>query len=182
MFPSVPVTARRSGAPSAASAAVPESARRCIPPAAALIRGQSHAPGGPARGPGVARTRLDPDDRGLPDQALARRARRGHGAGHDRRTGTGGRVIERKPVIGRMVQGDQPDWQALARVVDEDVMGEFMWMFEVRTEDRERIDAYKHVDTRGYLHLDSRGNAYVYADDLYRPVPLLYLLERVLRL
>ena len=91
--------------------------------------------------------------------------------------------MERKPVTGRMVQGDQPDWQALARVVDEDDMGEFMWMFEVRTEDGERIDAYKHIDTRGYLHLDSRGNAYVYEDnERYRPVPLLYLLERVLRL
>jgi len=91
-------------------------------------------------------------------------------------------VARRRFVTGRMKQGDTPDWQPLARVVDEHLMGWFMWMFEVATPGGRPIHAYKHIATRGYLHLDMEGSAYVYVDeDRYRRIDLDWLLELVLR-
>jgi hypothetical protein len=43
-----------------------------------------------------------------------------------------------------------------------------MWMFEVELENGLRLHAYKHWETRRYLHLDHGGRAFVYIwnDDL----------------
>jgi hypothetical protein len=37
-----------------------------------------------------------------------------------------------------------------------------MWMFEVELESGLRLHAYKHIETRKYLHLDKEGRAFAY--------------------
>ena len=71
-----------------------------------------------------------------------------------------------------MLQGHDPDWRPLLKTVGEEVTGDFMWMFEVELSNGKRVHAYKHVDTRCYVHLDRDGEAFVYVDpDCYRPFP-----------
>ena len=46
-----------------------------------------------------------------------------------------------------------------------------MWMHEVRLRDGSPVHAYKHIDTRGYVHLGSDGRGYAYVgDQRYRRV------------
>ena len=48
-----------------------------------------------------------------------------------------------------------------------------MWMSELRLDDGTRVDAYKHIDTRRYLHLSPSGQAFRYEPPgLYRAVVL----------
>jgi hypothetical protein len=58
-------------------------------------------------------------------------------------------------------QYDKPDWEPLLELAPDHV-DEFMWMFEVELESGLRLHAYKHIDTRKYLHLDKEGRAFVY--------------------
>lgn len=58
-------------------------------------------------------------------------------------------------------QYDTPDWEPLLELAAEHA-DEFMWMFEVELESGLRLHAYKHVETRRYLHLDKEGRAFVY--------------------
>ena len=82
---------------------------------------------------------------------------------------------------GSMIQGRNPEWGPLLALVGEASAGEFKWMFEAELSDGTNVQAYKHVDTRGYLHLDAGGRAYVYRDpDRYELVPAAELLRRVL--
>ena len=86
-----------------------------------------------------------------------------------------------EPVAGRAVQGDAPEWEPLRRVVGEDGLDTFMWMYEVELADGGRVHVYKHIETRRSMHLDLRGNAYAYAgDEGYRRVPLLAVAAAVL--
>jgi hypothetical protein len=62
---------------------------------------------------------------------------------------------------GRMVQGERPEWGPLREVVGEEVMGDFMWMYEVELTDGPPVHAYKHIDTRRYAHLAAGGAAFV---------------------
>lgn len=55
-----------------------------------------------------------------------------------------------------------------------------MWMFEVELSNGTLLQAYKHVDTSGYVHLDPHGAAFVYEPpDRYRPFPLADVLAAV---
>ena len=47
-----------------------------------------------------------------------------------------------------------PDWTPLERLIG-DRSGEFMWMWRERD-----IEFYKHIRTRRYLLLDSKGGCY----------------------
>jgi len=58
-------------------------------------------------------------------------------------------------------QYDEPEWGPLLELAAEHV-DEFMWMFEVELESGLRLHAYKHIETRRYLHLDKEGRAFVY--------------------
>lgn len=49
-------------------------------------------------------------------------------------------------------------------------LGDFMWMHEIELEDGTRLHAYKHYETRRYLHLDHGGRAFVFAWDENRGV------------
>jgi hypothetical protein len=67
-----------------------------------------------------------------------------------------------RPIQGRMLRNyERPDWGPLVKLAPEHV-DDFMWMFEVELENGIRLHAYKHWETRRYLHLDHGGRAFVY--------------------
>jgi len=81
---------------------------------------------------------------------------------------------------GDVVQFDEPEWAPLLATVGEQLVGDFMWMHEVELDDGTHIHAYKHIDTRRYIHLDGAGRAYVYeSSDRYRPAPVAEVLTAV---
>jgi hypothetical protein len=82
--------------------------------------------------------------------------------------------------LGEIGHCERPDWDPLLDLVGEAVTRDFMWMYEVDLVPRGHVQAYKHIDTRRYLHLDSRGNAYEYrGPNRYRRVPVLDALVSV---
>jgi hypothetical protein len=79
------------------------------------------------------------------------------------------------------MQGDEPNWEPLLELAPEEI-DDFMWMFEVELEDGAMVQAYKHWWTRGYVHLDFGGRAFVFTEDnLYAEVDGEALLAAVLR-
>ena len=63
-------------------------------------------------------------------------------------------------VRGWVRQHDQPEWRPLLAVVGRELVGWFMWMWEVELADGGRLHAYKHSGTRRYLYVDAAGRAY----------------------
>lgn len=81
---------------------------------------------------------------------------------------------------GKASQGDRPEWGPLVDAVGERVTGDFMWMFEVELTDDTSLQAYKHIDTRRYVHLAPDGAAFVYQPpDRYRRVAAAVVLAAV---
>jgi hypothetical protein len=71
-----------------------------------------------------------------------------------------------------MTQGDTPEWGPLLDAVGRYVVADFMWMFEVELSDGTNLQAYKHIDTRRYVHLAADGRAFYFsAPDRYVPIP-----------
>ena len=86
----------------------------------------------------------------------------------------------RKLRKGRSLEIHEPEWEPLLNFAPDHV-GDFMWMFAVELTDGSRLQAYKHYWTRGYLHLDNEGRAFVYAGkERYEEVNPPWLLTRVL--
>jgi hypothetical protein len=71
-------------------------------------------------------------------------------------------VAELEPIQGHVVQHDRPCWDPLVDVLGRDLAGRFMWICEIELADKTRLHAYKHITTRGYLHLDAAGRAFHY--------------------
>ena len=63
-----------------------------------------------------------------------------------------------------MLSVEAPEWEPLLELAARH-RGEFMWMFAVELADGTRLQAYKHRETRGYLHLDGQGRAFVFLGD-----------------
>jgi hypothetical protein len=61
---------------------------------------------------------------------------------------------------GDVSQWEEPDWAPLETLVGYDVADDFMWMHEVRLTDGSLVEAYKHIDTRRYIHADSEGRTF----------------------
>lgn len=74
-----------------------------------------------------------------------------------------------RPRKGRVVNYKQPIWEPLITLAPE-VVHDFMWMHEVELEDGTRLHAYKHWETRQYLHLDHGGRAFVFVWDEGRDI------------
>jgi hypothetical protein len=86
-----------------------------------------------------------------------------------------------KPIRGRMLRVDAPEWEPLLHLAPDHV-GDFMWMFAVQLVDGTRLQAYKHYWTRDYLHLSEDGRAFVFVPKTrYEEVNPPWLLMRVLR-
>jgi hypothetical protein len=72
---------------------------------------------------------------------------------------------------GRITEWETPNWRPLAGLVGEPVVADFMWMFQVELSDGSSLQAYKHIDTRRYIHLDDQGSAFAYEPpDRYRAI------------
>jgi hypothetical protein len=67
-----------------------------------------------------------------------------------------------RTLTGVITQGETPSWTALEELLEEELLGDFMWMFEVQLEDGRRLNAYKHRSTRRYFHLADDGRAFYY--------------------
>lgn len=61
---------------------------------------------------------------------------------------------------GEIIQGEEPLWEPLLRVVGERLTGTFMWMYEVELDGGLRLHAYKHIWTRSYVFLSEQSRAY----------------------
>src|SRR3954447_9550410 len=72
------------------------------------------------------------------------------------------RVTSHHAVPGSVVQAESPRWAPLEAVLGTELAAWFMWMYEIRLHDGTRVDAYKHVATRRYLHLAQAGRAFAY--------------------
>jgi hypothetical protein len=87
-------------------------------------------------------------------------------------------MTRERRVFGETIVADVPVWEPLERAVGTRLMSTFMWMYEIRTTAGGRIHAYKHIDTRRYLHLDDDARAYEFvAEQRYRPIPLAEAIE-----
>ena len=86
-----------------------------------------------------------------------------------------------RAVQGKMTQCEHPIWEPLVAAVGERCAGDFMWMFEVELATGMRLQAYKHVDTRRYLHLGPDGEAFCFVPrESYRRVVLSQLVAEAL--
>ena len=75
-----------------------------------------------------------------------------------------------------------PEWDPLLELVGKDLVVDFMWMGELKLSPGGRMQAYKHCDTRRYLHIDNRGNTWEYwggEEGFYRRAPKLDALVSV---
>jgi hypothetical protein len=71
-----------------------------------------------------------------------------------------------RPQRGRTARNfERPDWGPLADLAPEH-LEDFMWVCEIEMEDGLRLHAYKHRETRRYMHLDHFGRAYVYVSSV----------------
>jgi hypothetical protein len=67
-------------------------------------------------------------------------------------------------VSGRGSPVDEPCWDPLEEFLPLDLCGPFMWMHAVDLHDGRRLQAYKHSETRRYLHLDDDADSYEVLD------------------
>tara|TARA_R100001143_G_C3348431_1_gene128115 strand:+ start:1315 stop:1605 length:291 start_codon:yes stop_codon:yes gene_type:complete len=65
------------------------------------------------------------------------------------------------------------DWFALENFIPEQERGDYMLMSRAIGNNGQIISLYKHIDTRGYINLDSFGNTYN-----YNAVTNIYTIER----
>jgi hypothetical protein len=86
-------------------------------------------------------------------------------------------------ISARVVNYKEPDWRPLERLASPYLASSFMWMFELATRRGERFHAYKHIETRCYVHIDISGSvlAYVPEEDRYQRYPAWILLQTALR-
>jgi hypothetical protein len=85
-----------------------------------------------------------------------------------------------RTIRGVVAQYETPEWKPLEDVLGYDLCGDFMWMHEVLLDDGRKLQAYKHIYTRRYVHLDADGLALVYhGRERYCPQPLADVLAAV---
>jgi hypothetical protein len=83
-------------------------------------------------------------------------------------------------ITAKSTRCETPDWGPLENLALEHCC-DFMWMFTVEGEHGRRIQVYKHIWTRRYIHLDGTGAAFVFRDDgRYQQVDALWLIDMVL--
>lgn len=74
-----------------------------------------------------------------------------------------------RKVRGELVQYETPNWDPLLELLAQYLVDDFMWMHEVELKNGTRLHAYKHRETRRYIHLSPDGRAFTFCeDDHYR--------------
>jgi len=66
-------------------------------------------------------------------------------------------AMPRATLHGRPTSSELPFWPPLIGLVGLELVDEFMWMLEILLEDDSMLHAYKHIETRRYLHLHEDG-------------------------
>jgi hypothetical protein len=90
-------------------------------------------------------------------------------------------VPSSKPIRGRTLRVDAPEWEPLLNLAPDHVI-DFMWMGTVQLVDGTRLQVYKHYWTRNYLHLSEDGRAFIFVPKTrYEEVNPPWLLMWVLR-
>jgi len=70
--------------------------------------------------------------------------------------------MSRDTLHGRPTRSELPFWPPLIDLVGLELVDRFMWMLEILLEDDSMLHAYKHIETRRYLHLhEAGGRAFV---------------------
>ncbi len=76
-------------------------------------------------------------------------------------------------IAGQLRQHERPEWNPLVRLLGHELAPWFMWMCEVELADGGRMQAYKHIATRRYVHLADDGRALAQtANGTYRAIDL----------
>jgi hypothetical protein len=89
-------------------------------------------------------------------------------------------VSSSKPIRGKILRVDAPEWEPLLNLAPDHV-ADFMWMGTIQLTDGTRLQMYKHYWRRGYLHLSEDGRAFVFVPKTrYEEVNPPWLLMRVL--
>jgi len=84
------------------------------------------------------------------------------------------------PQTGAVINDLQPTWRPLQQMLGPAIVEQFMWMFEVALADGTSVHAFKHIDSRRYLHLNGAPAAFTCGDDgLYRPAAVAEIWPRV---
>lgn len=65
-------------------------------------------------------------------------------------------------LTGEIISADAPYWTPLESVLSREQCGYYMWMGEILLENGLRIHAYKHYNTRRYLHIGVDGSSWLY--------------------
>jgi hypothetical protein len=80
--------------------------------------------------------------------------------------------MPRDTIHGRPFNFERPCWEPLIDLVGLRLVRDFMWMLEILLEDDSVLQAYKHIETRRYLHLhEGGGRAFVCVDaERYREI------------
>ena len=74
-------------------------------------------------------------------------------------------------IAGEMGQDDRLNWAPLLALVGEELTSEFMWMYDIELADGALVHAYKHIETRRYLHLAEDGSTLRFtAPGHYEPI------------
>lgn len=91
--------------------------------------------------------------------------------------------IPTKPIAGEIVMRfDHPVWEPLLYLLGEDLTGGFMWMGEIRLADGTALHAYKHRDTRRYIHLTADGRAFYNTErGTYKQIEIIEALQAAMR-
>jgi hypothetical protein len=91
--------------------------------------------------------------------------------------------VARRLITASVVNHEEPDWRPLEHLASAYRASSFMWMFELATRRGGRFHAYKHIETRCYIHIDiqCKGLAYVPEEDRYERHPAWVLLRAALR-
>jgi hypothetical protein len=89
-------------------------------------------------------------------------------------------VTRKRGLKGRSAGDCQPEWEPLLDLAPEHV-ADFTWMAAEELSDGTRLQIYKHYWTRGYLHLDGDGRAFVFVEpDRYEEIEPAWVLARIL--
>jgi hypothetical protein len=91
-------------------------------------------------------------------------------------------MARRRGLTGEVAQFETPEWDPLVDAVGERVTRDFMWMHEVVLSDGTSLHAYKHIDTRCYVHLAADGSAWCHEPSgRYVPRPAWEIFSAVFR-
>jgi hypothetical protein len=89
----------------------------------------------------------------------------------------------RNLITARVVNYKEPDWRLLERLASHYLREQLHVDVRARQKRGERFHAYKHIETRCYVHIDISGSvlAYVPEEDRYQRYPASILLQTALR-